>query len=229
MRESWPIDERFFKGSERYALCCFAVVSFCVPTSERLTRHNSTGKRTGSKPLAAAKKEGQVTVYIYRYEGLLQDFKRDYPGINVVSVTGRGNELTNRIMAERRARQIYRRRLQRRDQQSLQHALQRQGARSAQAAADSARSHRYFEMVWQRASLRRSGGEIYLCLHRRRRATRSWPTTPSMVNPKEFKSYWDVTQSQVERQNRLPRSARHAAWARPCSSTITARKSARSS
>jgi iron(III) transport system substrate-binding protein len=53
--------------------------------------------------LAAARKEGQVNVYIYRYEGLLQDFKREYPGINVVSVTGRGGELTNRIMAERRA------------------------------------------------------------------------------------------------------------------------------
>ena len=53
--------------------------------------------------LAAARKEGQVNVYIYRYEGLLQDFKREYPGINVVSVTGRGSELTNRIMAERRA------------------------------------------------------------------------------------------------------------------------------
>src|SRR5262249_3871385 len=38
-----------------------------------------------------------------RYEGLLQDFKREYPGINVVSVTGRGTELTNRIMTERRA------------------------------------------------------------------------------------------------------------------------------
>jgi ABC-type glycerol-3-phosphate transport system substrate-binding protein len=53
--------------------------------------------------LAAARREGQVTIYIYRYEGLLQDFKREFPGINVVSVTGRGNELTNRIMAERRA------------------------------------------------------------------------------------------------------------------------------
>ena len=53
--------------------------------------------------LAAARKEGQVTVYIYRYERLLADFKKDYPGINVVSVTGRGNELTTRIMSERRA------------------------------------------------------------------------------------------------------------------------------
>src|SRR5262245_36145940 len=63
----------------------------------------SNWQKEWEKTLAAAKKEGQINVYIYRYEGLLQDFKRDYPGINVVSVTGRGTELTNRIMAERRA------------------------------------------------------------------------------------------------------------------------------
>ena len=59
-------------------------------------------KKDWEQTVAAAKKEGQVTVYIYRYEGLLQDFKRDYPGINVVAVSGRGNDLTNRIIAERR-------------------------------------------------------------------------------------------------------------------------------
>jgi iron(III) transport system substrate-binding protein len=53
--------------------------------------------------LAEAKKEGQVNIYIYRYERLLQDFRKDYPWVNVVSVTGRGAELTNRIIAERRA------------------------------------------------------------------------------------------------------------------------------
>jgi ABC-type glycerol-3-phosphate transport system substrate-binding protein len=60
-------------------------------------------KKDWEQTLAAARKEGQVTVYIYRYEALLQDFKREFPGINVVSVTGRGSELTNRLMAERRA------------------------------------------------------------------------------------------------------------------------------
>src|SRR5215813_123612 len=60
-------------------------------------------KKDWEQTLAAARKEGQVTIYIYRYEGLLQDFKRDFPGINVAAVTGRGNELTHRIMAERRA------------------------------------------------------------------------------------------------------------------------------
>lgn len=60
-------------------------------------------KKDWEQTLAAARKEGQVTVYIYRYEALLQDFKREFPGINVVSVTGRGSQLTSRIMAERRA------------------------------------------------------------------------------------------------------------------------------
>ena len=63
----------------------------------------SNWQKDWEQTLAAAKKEGQINVYIYRYEGLLQDFKREYPGINVASVTGRGTELTNRIMAERRA------------------------------------------------------------------------------------------------------------------------------
>src|SRR5678816_3827535 len=61
------------------------------------------GKGDWERTGAADKKEGQVNVYIYRYERLLQDFKRDFPGINVVTVSGRGNELTTRLMSERRA------------------------------------------------------------------------------------------------------------------------------
>jgi iron(III) transport system substrate-binding protein len=60
-------------------------------------------KKDWEQTLAAAKKEGQVTVYIYRYGAVVQDFKREYPDINVVTVTGRGNELTTRVMTERRA------------------------------------------------------------------------------------------------------------------------------
>ena len=79
-----------------------AVASVCVPTAAA-NAAQADWKKDWEQTLAAAKKEGQVTIYIYRYEGLLHDFKRDFPGINVVSVTGRGNELTNRLMAERRA------------------------------------------------------------------------------------------------------------------------------
>src|SRR5687767_1546398 len=78
-----------------------ALLLAMVPGSSRAAQVER--KKDWEQTLAAARKEGQVTVYIYRYEALLQDFKREFPGINVVSVTGRGSELTNRIMAERRA------------------------------------------------------------------------------------------------------------------------------
>ncbi len=73
-----------------------------------VTASAPSGAQTGwqkewEKTLAEAKKEGQVTIYIYRYERLLEEFKKDYPWLNVISVTGRGSQLTSRIMAERRA------------------------------------------------------------------------------------------------------------------------------
>lgn len=76
-------------GSSKAAKLCFvllAVVCFCGPTAA-VNAAQADWKKDWEQTLAAAKKEGQVTIYIYRYEGLLHDFKRDYPGINVVSVT----------------------------------------------------------------------------------------------------------------------------------------------
>ena len=55
------------------------------------------------KTLEAARKEGQVTVYISGYDAVLPDFQKDYPDIKVVAITGRGNEIGQRINAERRA------------------------------------------------------------------------------------------------------------------------------
>jgi ABC-type Fe3+ transport system substrate-binding protein len=55
------------------------------------------------KTLDAAKKEGQVTVYISGYEEVLPDFHKEYPGIKVTAVTGRGSQISQRLLAERRA------------------------------------------------------------------------------------------------------------------------------
>jgi iron(III) transport system substrate-binding protein len=84
-------------------LVSIALFTGCLLMSAGPTHAQSEWKKDWEKTLAEAKKEGQVTVYIYRYERLLVDFRKEYPGINVISVTGRGNELTSRIMAERRA------------------------------------------------------------------------------------------------------------------------------
>lgn len=79
-----------------------AIFLLCLALA-RTSDAQSNWQKEWEKTLAEAKKEGQVTIYIYRYERLLESFKKEYPGINVVSVTGRGTELTARLMAERRA------------------------------------------------------------------------------------------------------------------------------
>jgi iron(III) transport system substrate-binding protein len=60
-------------------------------------------KKDWEKTLAAAKSEGQITVYASTYERVLEAFKAEYPEIKVTSVGGRSSEVAARIIAERRA------------------------------------------------------------------------------------------------------------------------------
>ena len=62
---------------------------------------NQLGKRVGKNCLAP-KNEGQVTVYISGYEAVLPEFEKEYPGIKVVSVSGRGSQFAQRLITERR-------------------------------------------------------------------------------------------------------------------------------
>jgi iron(III) transport system substrate-binding protein len=55
------------------------------------------------KTLEAAKKEGQVAVYISGYEEILPEFQKEYPEIKVVPTTGRGAQVGQKLLAERRA------------------------------------------------------------------------------------------------------------------------------
>ena len=50
----------------------------------------------------AAKKEGQVVVYIGGYEAVLPDFEKDYPEIKLVAVPARGAQIVQRLISERR-------------------------------------------------------------------------------------------------------------------------------
>src|SRR5437879_3874009 len=60
---------------------------------------------TWEKTLAAAKKEGKLNLYVGRYgtEPLLDEFRKEYPEIKIISVNGTGNQLGTRIVAEMRA------------------------------------------------------------------------------------------------------------------------------
>ena len=150
--------------------------------------NNAEWERT----LAEARKEGQVNVYIYRYERLLPAFKKEYPGIDVVSVTGRGSQLTSRIMAERRAGKfiadIYSG-----GTNSLYNTLYKgkaldpiKPALLLPEVADVTKwygnEHRYADP---------EGQFIFAYLASPSNAQLSFNT--KLVDPKEFKSYWELT------------------------------------
>jgi len=60
---------------------------------------------TWEKTLAAAKKEGKLNFYVGRYgtEPLLNEFRKEFPEIKLVTVNGTGNSLGTRIITEIRA------------------------------------------------------------------------------------------------------------------------------
>jgi iron(III) transport system substrate-binding protein len=60
-------------------------------------------KKDWEQTVEAARKEGQVVVYISGYEAVLPDFEKEFPDIKIVAVTGRGNQLGQRLLSERRA------------------------------------------------------------------------------------------------------------------------------
>src|SRR4030095_4053774 len=63
------------------------------------------GQVTWEKILAAAKKEGKLNFYVGRYgpEPLLNEFRKEFPEIKLVTVNGTGNSLGTRIITEIRA------------------------------------------------------------------------------------------------------------------------------
>ncbi len=60
-------------------------------------------KEEWDKTVAAAKKEGMVRVYISGYDRILPIFEKEF-GIKAIGVTGRGHQLLQRIITEKRAR-----------------------------------------------------------------------------------------------------------------------------
>jgi ABC-type Fe3+ transport system substrate-binding protein len=73
--------------------------------SVRAAQFADDWKKDWEKTVEAAKKEGQVSVYMGGWGALLEsgEFQKAYPQIKVIAITGRGGEIAKRILAERRA------------------------------------------------------------------------------------------------------------------------------
>jgi iron(III) transport system substrate-binding protein len=77
------------------------VVERWLPSSEAAESWQAEWDKT----IKAAEEEGQVSLYIAGYGKVIEseEFQKAYPKIKVMSVTGSGTQLSQRIVAERRA------------------------------------------------------------------------------------------------------------------------------
>ncbi len=94
---------RYCFATARLFLCVLVVSEFSITYSFGADGATLKWERT----VAAAKKEGKLSLYLYQGDGELeaiaQVFQKQYPEVAVTTVTGRGNQPGPRIMAERRA------------------------------------------------------------------------------------------------------------------------------
>ena len=99
------------------------------------------------KTLEAAKKEGQVVVYISGYEAMLPDFEKEFPEIKLVAVPARGTQIVQRLTSERRGEKYLADVVSTGSESQLPAALSSQSTGSDQSGADSSGDYRPVEMV----------------------------------------------------------------------------------
>ena len=154
---------------------------------------NADWKSDWEKTIAAAKKEGQLNLYVGRYgqPALLDEFRKEFPEIKITSVNGTGDQLATRIAAEARAGKVIA-------------DLYSGGPNSNYALyraklLDSIKSAFLLPEIIDESKW--LGGKhvftdrenqyvfIYVALP----GSRGLAFNSAQINPKEFKSYWDLT------------------------------------
>jgi ABC-type Fe3+ transport system substrate-binding protein len=158
------------------------------------------------KTLRAAESEGQVTLYgcCYDYDRVLDGFRKKYPKIKAATVHASGNQLSTRILAERRGDK-YLADVVSSGANTLHDALYKAQALDPIKPAlmlpevlDATKwyegEHRYIDpekrYIFAFVANSQSGQVIY---------------NTKQANRSDFKSFWDLFNPKVERKNRLPR------------------------
>jgi iron(III) transport system substrate-binding protein len=92
-------------GARAGVIFFFILTGMAVGDSPRRSEAAESRQAEWEKTVKAAEAEGQVSLYVAGYGKVIDsgEFQKAYPKIKVVSVTGSGTQLSNRIAAERRA------------------------------------------------------------------------------------------------------------------------------
>jgi iron(III) transport system substrate-binding protein len=171
---------------------CFGAGLLCTGTLFAADAKPSW-QATWEKTVAAAKKEGKLNFYVGRYgsEPLLNEFRKEFPEIKLVTVNGAGNQLGIRILTEIRAGKVVA-------------DLYSGGANTnfdilyQGKALDSIKSLLILpevvdESKWYGGQHRYTDPEqksifVYIA----NPSSSGFYYNTNLVNPKEFKSYWDM-------------------------------------
>jgi len=148
---------------------------------------------TWEKTLAAAKKEGKLNFYVGRYgsEPLLSEFRKEFPEIKLVTVNGTGNSLGTRIITETRAAHVVADLFS--GGANTNYEVLYEGK-----ALDSIRSLLILpevldETKWYEGRHRYTDPEQrHIFVYIANPSSSGFYYNTNLVNPKEFKSYWDL-------------------------------------
>jgi iron(III) transport system substrate-binding protein len=152
-------------------------------------------KSEWERVVEAAKKEGRLNLYVGRYgqAPLLEEFKKEYPDIKIVTVNGTGDQLATRIVAEVRAGKtiadIYSG-----GPNSNYNLLYRgkilDSIKPAFILPEVLDESKWYEGKHTFTDREGQFIFIYVALP----GSRGLSFNSNLVNPKEFNSYWDLTQ-----------------------------------
>ena len=145
------------------------------------------------KTVTAAKKEGRLNFYVGRYgtEPLLNEFRKEFPEIKLVTVNGTGNSLGTRILTELRAGNVVADLFS--GGANTNYDILYQGK-----ALDSIKSTLILpevldETKWYEGKHRYTDPEQrHIFVYIANPSSSGFYYNTNLVNPKEFKSYWDL-------------------------------------
>jgi iron(III) transport system substrate-binding protein len=145
------------------------------------------------KTLGAAKKEGKLNFYVGRYgsEPLLNEFRKEFPEIKLVTVNGSGNSLGTRIITELRAGHVVADLFS--GGANTNYEVLYEGK-----ALDSIKSLLLLpevidESKWYDGHIRYTDPEQrHVLVYIANPTSSGFYYNTNLVNPKEFKSYWDL-------------------------------------
>ena len=148
---------------------------------------------TWEKTVAAAKKEGKLNFYVGRYgsEPLLNEFRKEFPEIKLVTVNGAGNTLGTRIISEMRAGNVLADLFSggaNTNYEILYEGKALDSIKSALILPEVLDESKWYEGRHRYTDPEQRHVLIYIATP----SSSGFYYNTNLVNPKEFKSYWDL-------------------------------------